>query len=32
MASDPMLYAAVSHDTISSMLAIRNWLEAREPG
>jgi len=30
MASDPMLYAAVSRDTMSSMLAIRNWLETRE--
>jgi regulator of protease activity HflC (stomatin/prohibitin superfamily) len=30
MSADPMLYAAVSRETMSSMLAIRNWLETRE--
>jgi regulator of protease activity HflC (stomatin/prohibitin superfamily) len=30
MTADPMLYAAVSRETMSSMLTIRNWLETRE--
>jgi regulator of protease activity HflC (stomatin/prohibitin superfamily) len=30
MSADPMLYAAVSRETMSSMLTIRNWLETRE--
>jgi regulator of protease activity HflC (stomatin/prohibitin superfamily) len=30
MTADPMLYAAVSREAMSSMLTIRNWLETRE--